>query len=279
MHINLRSAKAPPSRNPPLTAEDEVRLIAAAQKGNQKARDELVMRNMGLITNCAHSVSLTGSDIQDLIAAGVCGCIKAIDKFDLKTGYRFITLAVWYVRQEMFSEAYAMSLPMSYPSYVWQAVGRAKKKGSGLSSLMEEIDRAEDGPTVKKSAKDLSSAVFVSIHSDLGGDSKMKFEEVIPDLTVFSVEEMLNDEDVKESVVALLSTLEKREALIVRMMYGIGMPTHTLEDAGRNLNISRQRIQQIKELAVTKLRKRLIMKNLKGEDSCILHQDGSFALQ
>jgi len=249
------------SSSKPLSHEREVALSARIKKGDTDARDELVKANLLFVINVARKYQNGGLPLSDLISAGNWGLMIAAERFDGTRGYKFISYAVWWIRQSILvalaEQPRMVRLPMS-------RVGLMQK----VVNIKERLERGQDHePDAEAIAKELEMPVQ-RVRDILLGEmpvrsldralEKGECEKSLYDLLPDSHQESTDAEAVQASdqalVARLLSSLEEREQYVIRRYFGLGgNEPMTLEQIGSLLGVSRERVRQIKEKALKKL--------------------------
>jgi len=247
---------------PLLTPEEEVELAERIKKGDVEAFQRLVESNLRFVVSVAKEYQNRGLPLEDLINEGNIGLIKAAERFDSSKGYRFISYAVWWIRQAIMeaivNQAKMVRLPFNK---VWEVFRMEKafnqlRKELGRDPSLEEVSEAmgisqSDLSKIMRSfGKDLSLDEMISEDMDLA------LIDFIPNENAPMPDEGLVDESLKEEVEKVLDSLPKREGTILRLYFGIGEERPlTLNEIGQRLNLSRERVRQIKEHALQKLRR------------------------
>ena len=246
-----------------LTPDEEVDLAIKIRKGDGDAQEKLVRANLRFVVSVAKQFQNKGLSLGDLINEGNLGLIKATQRFDETRGFKFISYAVWWIRQGIMSalanHQRAVRLPLN-------RVNNLTKISKAYRDLEQEYERK---PTTEELAKILEwtteevayalqiSARYVSMDAPLksGDENKNSLMDVLPNDNQPLPDKDLMKESLKNEVTNILSTLDAREAEVIRLSFGIGRNQKaTLEEIGDRFNLTRERIRQIKEKALRKLR-------------------------
>ncbi len=252
--------------HPLLTAEQEQKLVLRAQAGNRKAnrkaRDEMVRCNMKLVMAFIKKYGKRCAflDLHDLLQEGVKGLLDAIEKFDVEKGYRFSTYATWHIRNHVFralrNHSRPIRIPASQHETVSQAITKLKKK-LGREPLVSEVAKAVKQPeaVVKMSFRYRLTSLDAGPRSPAGGDlditlgSFIKAQGPSPSDHAIHVDQVAN-------VGNLLVVLTPIQRLIIERRFGLdGKEPQTLEQVGVKVKLTRERVRQIQEKALEKLRK------------------------
>jgi len=249
------------SAYPLIDRDDEVRLAKRIHRGDAQALEELVRANLRFVVYVAKKYQNQGVPLADLISEGNLGLIRAAHKFDETRGIKFISYAVWWIRQAILQCLAEQSQIFRVPLNRAGALHRIKK---GKSELLQELGRE---PTVAELAEELDlsrdevrqglrlSQSHLSLEAPLTPDEDSRLLDYLPDQTSAATEEEAYEDALKETIEDTLSTLKVREAKIVRLYYGLdGQEPMTLEEIGSLLGITRERVRQIKEKALDRLR-------------------------
>ncbi len=243
-----------------ISVEEEVELARRIKQGDQEALNKLVRANLRFVVSVAKQYQNQGLSLPDLINEGNLGLIKAAEKFDETRGFKFISYAVWWIRQSILQALAEQSRIVRLPL---NQVGSINK----INKIIEEFQQKHKrNPTDEELAEllDISeeklakSRTIASRHKSIdaplkdGEDSQLK--DVLPDSNAEKADENLIRESLKLEIERALSTLTKREADIIRYFFGINAPEMTLEEIGEHFNLTRERVRQIKEKAIRRLR-------------------------
>jgi len=246
-----------------LTPDEEVDLAIKIRKGDGDAQEKLVRANLRFVVSVAKQFQNKGLSLGDLINEGNIGLIKAAKRFDETRGFKFISYAVWWIRQGIMSaladHQRAVRLPLN-------RVNDLTKISKAYRDLEQEYERK---PTTEELAKILEmtaeevayslqiSARYVSMDAPLksGDENKNSLMDVLPNDNQPLPDNSLMKESLKNEITNVLSTLSAREAEVIRLSFGIGRNQKaTLAEIGDRFNLTRERIRQIKEKALRKLR-------------------------
>ncbi len=246
-----------------LSPEKEAELAAKAKKGDRKALEELIKANLRFVVSVAKQYQNKGLSLPDLISEGNIGLIKAAINFDETRGFKFISYAVWWIRQSIMQALAEKSRQIRLPV---NKVGTQNKIKQVIAELQQELKRE---PTTEEIAKVLEldeqyikelmnqSDSFISLEAPMGNeDSDLKLVDLIAN-NDYRADKIVNEEENKELINRLLSTLPPRDAEIIRMYFGIGKShRYTLDEIGSHFNLTRERVRQIKNKAMKSLSKK-----------------------
>ena len=248
-------------QTPLLTPKEEIDLAARIKKGDKKARDLMIRANLRLVVKIAHDYARYGLPLLDLISEGNIGLMKAVERFDPKKGGKLSTYAAWWIKQGIKRALANQSKTIRLPAHLVDKIGRMRRTEHRLA---EELGR---DPTVDELASELQVSPAVvehwqtvslkpaSLDAPLGDDDSAQFGDVVADDRATLPYDQINDSQLKTEVEGLLDHLDHREREILRYRYGLqGAVEETLEDVGKRFGITRERVRQIQNAAVTKLR-------------------------
>lgn len=258
------------SRYPILDSDEIIRLIGEAQKGDDIAREKIIKSNLRFVVTIAKQFQNRGIPLMDLISSGNEGLMKAIDKFDPTRGVTFLSYAVWWIRQSIYNSIYwqarEIRLPMSQQLLVISILDATNKflQSHDRNPSSEELSEITDIPREQIDYLAQFSNKLVSVDDFIGGDEEnSQVCDIIPD------GEKLLDEQVNKSYVTkelenLLSKLTIREHDLLCMLFGIGMTPVNPKIIADMYGVGGERIRQMKEGALAKLRRRFSnqLKNL-----------------
>ena len=240
-------------REPLISVEEEVQLAQRIKKGDTAAQDKLVSANLRFVVSVAKQYQNQGLSLPDLINEGNMGLIKAAEKFDETRGFKFISYAVWWIRQSILQALAEQSRIVRLPL---NQVGSLNKINKALSKFEQENER-------KPSAEELAEVLDMPIDK-IFDTIKISGRHISVDAPFVDVlvnedspvaDASLNNESLsKEIDRALDSLLTERERDIIKMFFGLGMQEMTLEEIGLKFGLTRERVRQIKEKAIRRLR-------------------------
>jgi RNA polymerase primary sigma factor len=254
-----------------ITAQDEIELARRIKKGDQAALDHMTKANLRFVVSVAKQYQNKGLPLSDLINEGNIGLIKAAKKFDETRGFKFISYAVWWIKQSIMQAIADQSRMVRLPL---NRVGALTK----ISKVASELEQAfERKPTTEEIAKELDmTAEEVAYALQVAGrhisvdapfaqsdNDKSSLLDVLKNDEQPSPDETLMKQSLKSDIERSLSTLSEREAEVIRLYFGINTEySATLEEIGEMLNLTRERVRQIKEKALHRLRHSSRSKNL-----------------
>ena len=246
-----------------LLPEEEIDLAIKIKKGDLAAQDKLVRANLRFVVSVAKMYQNQGLSLGDLINEGNIGLVKAAQRFDETRGFKFISYAVWWIRQGIMSAIADQSRVVRLPL---NRVGNLTKLGKAYRELEQEYERK---PTTEELAKILeissdevayilqisSRQVSVDAPFNNGDENKTTLMDVLHNEEQAMPDTNLMQDSLRNEVADILSTLDEREAEVIKLSFGIGSNQKaTLEEIGEKFNLTRERIRQIKEKALRKLR-------------------------
>lgn len=254
-----------------LTPDMEIELAIQIKKGNQGALEQLVKANLRFVVSVAKQYQNQGLSLGDLINEGNLGLIKAAKRFDETRGFKFISYAVWWIRQSILQALAEQSRIVRLPL---NRVGALNKIGKAYSNLEQEFEREpsaselatelemdinEVADTLKISGRHVSmDAPFAQGEDNRLLDVLANDQQPAPDYTLMS-------ESLKNEIERALSTLTEREAEVIKLYFGLNKEhSLTLEEIGEKFNLTRERVRQIKEKAIRRLRHASRSKNLRA---------------
>ena len=259
------------SQFPQLTPEEEKELGARVQQGDEDAFRRLIEANLRFVVAMAKKYSRSGYPLHELINEGNLGLIEAVSRFDPSRGVRFITYASWWIRQAILAAIAHHGQVFRIPPKLKHELYRFETK---VAHLTQELGHR---PSVDEISKELGmkeedvrdmiegTPTEVSLDTPIGEGAEMRIEDLIQDQTVTPVDEVLIAQSFEEQLEALLAQLDDKERVIIERRFGLGdREPETLAEIGSELNLSRERIRQIEERALAKLRRSQRAKQLLG---------------
>lgn len=244
-----------------ISAEEEVLLAQRIRQGDQKALDKLCKANLRFVVSVAKQYQNQGLSLPDLINEGNLGLIKAAQRFDETRGFKFISYAVWWIRQSILQALAEQSRIVRLPLNQVGSLNKIKKESSRLEQKYERTPSADEIadsleiPEYKIDAALKISTRYISMDAPLSEDEDMKFIDVFIDEDTPVTDAGLMRESLAREIQRSLSTLTEKERDVVNLYYGIGM-NHglTLEEIGAKFDLTRERVRQIKEKAIRRLK-------------------------
>ncbi|MBL6949767.1 MAG: RNA polymerase sigma factor RpoD/SigA [Bacteroidales bacterium] len=244
-----------------ITADEEVNLAQRIKQGDQIALEKLCKANLRFVVSVAKQYQSQGLSLPDMINEGNLGLIKAAKRFDETRGFKFISYAVWWIRQSILQALAEQARIVRLPLNQVGSLSKVKKMSSRLEQVYErppsanEIALEMDIPEHKVREVFKISSRALSIDAPLDQDEEMKFLDVfVPDNSM-GTDEILLQESLSHEIQRSLSTLTEKERTIINMFYGIGYPhSYTLEEIGAMFDLTRERVRQIKEKAIRRLK-------------------------
>lgn len=244
-----------------ITAEEEVELARRIQAGDQEAFEKLVNANLRFVISVAKQFQNQGLSLADLINEGNRGLLKAAQRFDETRGFKFISYAVWWIRQSILLALTERGRMVRVPSNIHAMIRKVLKEVDKLQQLYErqptvaEIAESLDLP-INKVADTLNlCGMDVSLDAPFSQGEDNSLLDVVKNEQTADTDSELMDESLKIDINRALSMLSEREADVIRFYFGIGREhSLTLEEIGDNLDLTRERVRQIKEKALRKLR-------------------------
>jgi RNA polymerase primary sigma factor len=246
---------------PLLTPEQEIALGRRIQRGDLEAREHMIRANLRLVVSVAKMYTDRGLSLQDLIAEGNIGLMKAAEKFDPDAGCRFSTYGTWWIKQSIRRALTNTVKPVRVPSYMSELISRWRVVSQELTYLLgrapsveevaEELGIPEENwPLLKRTIQASGMGPQVSL------DVLSQTQDTVEDPTQATPDEQLQNADLISKLGELLEVIDEREATILRLRYGLGTidgSTMTLKEIGRIVGLTRERVRQIEQEALRKL--------------------------
>ena len=256
------------NRLPMVSPEEEAELAGRIQEGDVEAYRRLVEANLKFVISVAKAYQGSGMDLCDLINEGNIGLMKAAEKFDPTRGFKFISYAVWWIRQQILSSISEHGRMVRLPLNQMGAISRINRARARFqqenereptdAELAEFLDLTPD-----KIAEALANSPHhVSFDLPFDDESDGTLLDVIPDTGTEKTDAGLESESLHDDLTAAMGVLNGREREIVTMAFGIGCREMSLEEIAQQLDLTRERVRQLKEKAIRKLARPEIRKNL-----------------
>ena len=244
-----------------ITADEEVQLAQKVKQGDQKALEKLVKANLRFVVSVAKQYQNQGLSLPDLINEGNLGLIKAAKRFDETRGFKFISYAGWWIRQSILQALAEQSRIIRLPLNQVGSLNKIKKATSKLEQEFERAPSAEEIaekleiPDYKIDAAKKITTRYISMDAPLTQDDETKFLDVFVSDDTPHTDDILMKESLAREIQRSLATLTKKERDVINLYYGIGMPHGlTLEEIGAKFDLTRERVRQIKEKAIRRLK-------------------------
>jgi RNA polymerase primary sigma factor len=254
-----------------ITAEEEVRLARKIKEGDQNALDRLTKANLRFVVSVAKQYQNQGLSLPDLINEGNLGLIKAAKRFDETRGFKFISYAVWWIRQSILQALAEQSRIVRLPLNQVGSLNKISKAYSKLEQEFErepspeEISKILEIPMEKVSDTMRVSGKHVSMDAPFVQGEDNSLLDVLENSDSPRADHFLMNESLQREIDRSLSTLTEREREVIKLFFGIGMPHGlTLEEIGAKFDLTRERVRQIKEKAIRRLRHKSRSKLLKA---------------
>jgi RNA polymerase primary sigma factor len=254
-----------------LSPEDEIQLAIKIRRGDKNAFEQLTKANLRFVVSVAKQYQNQGLALGDLINEGNLGLIKAASRFDETRGFKFISYAVWWIRQSILQALAEQSRIVRLPL---NRVGALNKIGKAYSSLEQEYEREPNSSELAKALEmdvnEVSEALkisgrHVSMDAPFTQGEENRLLDMIENEEHPAPDHLLMNESLKAEIERILSTLSEREAEVIKLYFGLNKEhCLTLEEIGERFNLTRERVRQIKEKAIRRLRHASRSKNLKS---------------
>lgn len=251
-------------KTPLLTPQQEIELAARIKEGDQEARNQMIQANLRLVVKIANDYANFGLPLLDLISEGNIGLIKAVERFDPGKGGKLSTYAAWWIKQSIKRALANQSKTIRLPVHLVDKIAKIRKMAAALA---EEFGREptddelalEMGMSVNKIAHLKSVSVRpTSLDAPVGEDENTTFGELVGDDSATTPYEDLHSKTLTNDVNEIIDGLDQRESAIIRMRFGLsGDRPMTLEEVGEAFDITRERVRQLQNIALKKLRQNM----------------------
>jgi RNA polymerase primary sigma factor len=258
------------SKNQALSAEEECRLAVAIRTGDKKALEKLIKANLRFVVSVARNYQNQGLPLGELISEGNLGLIQAAKRFDEKRNFKFISYAVWWIRQAILRALADRSRITRVPL---NRIGIIHKVGRTQSKLEQRFRRV---PTIEEIAQELGLAEeeiiaiqkignrYLSLDTPVQSDDSSQLIDLLHDENQEMPDSNLIEVSTQQGINKILDTLNDREKRVLKLYFGVGEDTpHTLDEIGKRLHLTRERVRQIKEKAIHRLKNSYRNRNLK----------------
>ena len=241
--------------------KDINRRISIGEAKARRAKKEMIEANLRLVISIAKKYTNRGLQFLDLIQEGNIGLMKAVDKFEYRRGYKFSTYATWWIRQAITRSIADQARTIRIPVHMIETINKLNRisrqilQEKGREALPEELAEKMEMPEDKVRKVLKIAKEPISMETPVGDDEDSNLGDFIEDKNAYEPLEGATRNGLKFATHGILDSLTEREAKVLRMRFGIGMNTdHTLEEVGKQFDVTRERIRQIEAKALRKLR-------------------------
>ena len=259
-------------RVPMITHEREIELAQRIERGDRDAMKQFILANLRLVVSIAKRYGGRGLTLLDLIQEGNIGLIRAVQRYDWRRGHRFSTHATWWIRQAISRAVADKGRTIRLPVYVNTALNRIRRERQrllqelGREPTEQELADATGLDPIRMVELQAAPGAPVSLELPVGEDEEQELGDVLADTESASPEDIATTQTLKDEVQRVLeSVLTPRERLVLQLRFGLGNgQAHPLEQVGRELGITRERVRQIEAGALAKLRQPPVLERLRG---------------
>jgi RNA polymerase primary sigma factor len=259
------------ARTPLLTLEQETELAERIMKGDEEARSQMIRANLRLVVKIAQDYASYGLPVTDLISEGNIGLMKAVERFDPKRGGKLSTYAAWWIKQSIKRALANQSKTIRLPVHMVDKIAKVRRIGIILAEALgreptdEELAEEVGLPRHKLAMIKLASQRPTSLDAPVNEGEATEYSEVIGDERAANPLEALSDKNLHGELDGLLGLLDDRERRIIDVRFGLtGAKPMTLEEVGTLFGVTRERIRQLQNSAIMKMRKALSKKDAPG---------------
>src|SRR5271167_703604 len=254
-------------RVPLLTSRDEISLAARIKVGDEQARHQMIQANLRLVVKIAYDYSHLGLPLLDLISEGNIGLMKAVERFDPAKGGKLSTYAAWWIKQSikraLANQSKTIRLPVHLVDKIYSLNGASLQMSQALGRepTVEELAEEIGISSAKLSQLKTVSIRPASLDAPISDDDSTAFGEIVGDEEAQTPFELFRDKNMRDELSELLEVLDDRERKIIFQRFGLdGGKPKTLEEVGKKFGVTRERIRQLQNIALAKLRRALSKK-------------------
>jgi RNA polymerase primary sigma factor len=256
------------AKTPLLTVEEEVTLAKRIRRGNKAARDHMISANLRLVVKIAMDYKDFGLPLLDLISEGNIGLIKAVERFDPRKGGKLSTYAAWWIKQSIKRALANQSKTIRLPVHLVDKISKMRRTAMALTEVLgrepsdEELAIELGVPTSKVAHLKSVSVRPASLDAPMGEESDSStFGEIVADDNAISPFENLRAKNLSFDLQSMVDSLEPREAEIIKLRFGLeGHDELTLEEVGKRFRVTRERVRQLQNIALSKMRRAMAAK-------------------
>jgi RNA polymerase primary sigma factor len=245
-----------------LTPAEEIELAARIKKGDKKAREQMIKANLRLVVKIAHDYEGLGLPLLDLISEGNIGLMKAVERFDPAKGGKLSTYGAWWIKQSIKRALANQSKTIRLPVHLVDKISKMRRVSHKLQEVLgrepTDDELAEELGMTPSRVTQLRTAAIrpASLDAPIGDDESNNFSEIVQDENAATPYQELEDKTVNKMLQEMVKTLDKREETILQYRFGLdGGSEKTLEEVGERFGVTRERVRQIQNIALAKLRK------------------------
>jgi RNA polymerase primary sigma factor len=251
-------------KTPLLTREEENKLASQVQRGSKRAREQMIKANLRLVVKISHDYANYGMPLLDLINEGNIGLMKAVERFNPRKGAKLSTYAALWIKQSIRRALSNQSKTIRLPVHI---VDKVHKMNRVIQRLTEKLGREPSDAELAKSL-DISTAKVaalrklgvspISLDAPIGDEDDSRFGDIVQDEGALTPYELLRVKTMRQEIREHVKYLDPREAEILTLRFGLdGQSSRTLEQVGKRFKVTRERVRQIQEIALRKLRRRV----------------------
>ncbi|HXI84401.1 MAG TPA: RNA polymerase sigma factor RpoD/SigA [Verrucomicrobiae bacterium] len=251
-------------KTPLLTRKEENELAAQVQRGSKRAREQMIKANLRLVVKISHDYANFGMPLLDLINEGNIGLMKAVERFNPRKGAKLSTYAALWIKQSIRRALSNQSKTIRLPVHIVDKVHKLNRASQKLTEKFgrepsdAELAKALEVPAAKVAALRKLGVSPISLDAPIGDEDDSRFGDIVQDEGALTPYELLRVKTMRQEIREHIKYLDAREAEILMLRFGLdGQPPRTLEQVGKRFKVTRERVRQIQEIALRKLRRRV----------------------